>query len=46
MDPNVPESSPLVVHLTDAGVGHAAISVPVTLSVLHKTKGWFVLAER
>lgn len=46
VDPNVPESSPLTVRLTDAGVGRAAVSVPVTLNVLHKTKGWFLLAER
>lgn len=40
------DSSPLIIHLVDTHLGHAAAGVPVILSVLHATKGWFQLAER
>lgn len=46
LNKNILDSSPLVIHLVDTFSGQAAAAVPVTLSVLHASKGWFQLAER
>lgn len=43
---DIPDNSPLVIHLVDTFLGSGAGAVPVTLSVSHATKGWLLLAER